>query len=142
MSTRPVRCIALIASAILAASCSTPPPPDPYAPRAVTETARWRVSRDGTALGHLLLLEIDDPTEPIRMYRAENTAGQWLGYLDANLGVYQRVPFEESEVFHGIYPMKEGLALLYEVDGPVDLTPVDRPAAAEASVHIPAREDR
>jgi hypothetical protein len=89
-----------------------------------------------------VLLEIDDPGAPIRMYRAENRAGQWLGYLDANLGVYQRVPFEDREVFRGVHTMEKGLALLYEVEDRVELIPVETGTATEAAIRFPAREDR
>ncbi|MDA0373103.1 MAG: hypothetical protein O2865_04920 [Planctomycetota bacterium] len=106
--------------------CSAPLRPDPLAPRAVREVARFEAcDHAGSALGRVLLLEIEDPVLPVRRYRVENVAGQWLGYLDANLGVHQRQPFEVDEVFLGVYPMEKGLALLYEVEGPVRLTPVE-----------------
>jgi len=130
-----------LASGLLCA-CAAPARPDPLAPRAVREVARFEAS-DPTdrPLGRVLLLEIDDPVMPIRRYRAENASGQWLGYLDGNLGVHQRQPFEVDEVFLGVYPMEKGLALLYEVEGPVRLTPVELDREAPAVV-LPPRQNR
>jgi hypothetical protein len=68
----------------------------------------------------------------LRYYRAENRGHQWLGYVDLDGRVFQRLPFEEHEVFLGIYPMEKGLALLYEVDRPVRVL-WERPGAREAS---------
>lgn len=137
--------LALTAAVLLGvAACSAPEPPDPFAPRAVHQRGRWAVSQDGRRLGEVVLLEIEDPAEPIRMYRAENSVGQWLGYLDADRRVFQRVPFEDREVFRGIYTMEKGLALLYEVEGAVELTPLEGPdgTATEAAIRFPPREDR
>ena len=50
----------------------------------------------------------------------------------------RRVPFQEEEESLGIYPMARGLAALYEVENPVDLTLLDRASASEAS--IPRRD--
>jgi hypothetical protein len=44
-------------------------------------------------------------------------------------------------VFLGIYPMEKGLALLYEVEGPVRLTPVELDREASAVV-LPPRQNR
>src|SRR5690606_34421882 len=70
---------ALVLLTIAAGACSAPRPADPFAPRAVHELGRWTVARDGEALGSVVLLEIEDPDQPMRMYRAENAVGQWLG---------------------------------------------------------------
>lgn len=122
--------------------CTAPARPDPLAPRTVREVARFDASDpSGHPLGRVLLLEIEDPVLPIRRYRVENAAGQWLGYLDANLGVHQRQPFEVDEVFLGVYPMEKGLALLYEVEGPVRLTPVELDRSAPAVELLP-RQNR
>jgi hypothetical protein len=138
---RTARVVSWLVSGLLLA-CVAPGQPDPLAPRAVREVARFESSDEaGRPLGRVLLLEIDDPVMPIRRYRVENVAGQWLGYLDANLGVHQRQPFEVEEVFLGIYPMEKGLALLYEVEGPVRLTPVELDREASAVV-LPPRQNR
>jgi hypothetical protein len=112
----------------------------------VRTAQRWEATLDGEVLGRVELLEIEDPVRPIRMYRAVTRSGQWLGYVDEQGRVFQRVPFEDREVFRGVYPMAEGLALLYEVDGKVGLAALapstaDRDAA-EATIRFPAREDR
>ena len=94
-------------------SCVAVPPPEDHAPRAVQEIERWGV-RDGERLvGRMLLLEIQDATEPVRMYQVQNERGQWLGYVDTEGRVFQRVPFSMTEEFRGIHPMQQGLALLY-----------------------------
>lgn len=135
--------VRILALPVLLAACSAPATDDPFAPRSVTENGRWTVQQDGETIGRVVLLEIDDPIEPILMYRAENDVGQWLGYVDAQGRVFQRVPFEDQERFRGIYPMEKGLALLYEVDGAVELIPIEASGApAEAAVRFPPREDR
>lgn len=129
----------LFVAALLVGACEAPPRPDPLGPRAVRSLDRWQVEWRGDVLGQVVLLEIEDPDEPVRLHRAENVAGQWLGFVDARRRVWQRVPFEETEVFRGMYTLEQGLAVLYEVDGPVELVPVE---AGEAPVAFPPREDR
>lgn len=138
---RPSRAVPWLVFGLLCA-CSAPQQPDPLAPRAVREVARFDAADPtGRPLGRVLLLEIDDPVMPIRRYRVENVSGQWLGFLDGNLGVHQRQPFEVEEVFLGVYPMEKGLALLYEVEGPVQLTPVELDREAPA-ILLPPRQNR
>ena len=50
--------------------------------------------------------------------------GVGIGWMKDEFDVLG-VPFQEREVFRGIYPMEKGLALLYEVSGPVELTPAE-----------------
>ncbi len=97
-------------------ACQQPSPiPDPYLPRPVAERGHYLVSSAGATIGRVVEIEILDPIWPERRYRVENMSRQWLGYIDAKGGVYKRVPFELREQFLGIYPMEEGLALLFEL---------------------------
>ena len=129
----PLFLAALAILSIATGGCSSPQPADPLAPRAVHELGRWTVAQDGAELGSVVLLEIEDPIEPMRMYRVENAVGQWLGYVDAQGRVFQRVPFEEREVFRGIHPMNEGIALLFDRPAAVDLLPAGEATATEAA---------
>ncbi|MCC6783971.1 MAG: hypothetical protein IT457_14095 [Planctomycetes bacterium] len=125
-----VRFAVLVVVALAASACSTPKP-GPLDPRPVHERESWAAEANGTPLGRVVLLEIDDPAGPVRLYRVENASGQWLGWVDVAGRVWQRVPFQADEQFLGVYPMEKGLALLYEVEVPVRLAPQpDGPAEA------------
>lgn len=104
---------------ILPGACRGGPPPSPGpTPRPVREVERWEVRRDRRAVGRLVLLEIPDPHGALRFYRVESPDGQWLGFVDLRGRVYQRVPFSTTEVYRGMYTMREALNLLLgERDG-------------------------
>ena len=105
-----------------------------YAARQVVEVNRWDVQHEGEDLGYLVLLEIRDPTGPIRFYRVENRGHQWVGHVALDGRFSRRVPFQEEEQDLGIYSMNNGLAVLYQVDEGAELSLVERGAASEASV--------
>lgn len=108
-------------------ACQQPfPTPDPYAPRIVEELGHYPVTFAGATIGHVVEIAIRDPIWPERRYRVENLSRQWLGFIDAKGGVYKQMPFEVREQFLGIYPMEEGLALLFDLREPptVDTTPL------------------
>lgn len=130
------RCITVISSVVVTlAACAHSRPPLEYGPRPVRELEQWRVQTGDEAIGRLVLLEIEDPRGDVRFYRAENAAGQWLGYIDTTGRVYQRVPFAMVEVFRGIHTMDKGLALLFEQSGDFEIVHLDRdgrPIAADA----------
>ncbi|MHC5064147.1 MAG: hypothetical protein ACYTG5_09250 [Planctomycetota bacterium] len=114
---------------LLFVACQQPEPvPDPYQPRAVELLAQYQVRAQGAVIGRVLEVEIKDPVWPETRYRVENLDRQWLGFIDAKGGVYKRVPFELEEKFLGIYPMEEGLALLFETEEPpaIDRKPVKK----------------
>ena len=114
---------------LLLCACQQPGSmPDPYLPRPVEELAQYSVTSAGATIGRVVEIEIHDPIWPERRYRVENMSRQWLGFIDAKGGVYKRVPFELREQFLGIYPMEEGLALLFELSEPpkVDTKPLPR----------------
>jgi len=114
-------------SCLLLCACQQPSPaPDPYQPRQVEEIAQYRVTSEGAMIGRVVEIAIRDPIWPEHRYRVENMSRQWLGYIDAKGGVYKNVPFEMREKFLGIYPMEEGLALLFELPEPpkVDTKPL------------------
>ena len=127
-----------IALAVLAAACHSPRRPGPLDPRGVAIVESWRAEIAGRALGRVVLLEIQDPAAPVRLYRVENESGQWLGWVDAQGRVWQRLPFEPDDVFRGVYPMEKGLSLLYEVQVPVRLVQ-ELEGATEAS-HVKTRD--
>ncbi|MBK8095657.1 MAG: hypothetical protein IPK26_01015 [Planctomycetes bacterium] len=130
--------VAVLPSTVLAVlvGCSTPPPdPQPeYAPRAVVELERWRIRSGGHVVGTLLRYEIQDPSGPLRFWRIENAHGQWLGHA-TDLGRFsRRVPFRDDEEDLGIWPMRAGVAQLFEASA-VDLEPV----ALDAVMHKSAK---
>lgn len=110
--------------AVLVACSAPPPPPQPaYAPRAVVELECWRIRAGGHPVGMLRRYEIQDPAGPLRFWRIENTHGQWLGHA-SDLGRFsRRVPFRDDEQDLGIWPMRAGVAQLFEASA-VDLEPV------------------
>ena len=135
-----VQITAFILLGLVACTHTTRPADDTadYAPREVVELERWLVQHEGVDLGFLVKLEIRDPAGPIEYYRVRNVGQQWLGHASMDLRFSRRVPFQEEEESLGIYPMARGLAALYEVENPVDLTLLDRASASEAS--IPRRD--
>lgn len=110
-----------------------------YAPREIVELDAWLVQHGGVDLGFLVKLEIRDPAGPIEFYRVLNVGRQWLGHATRDLRFSRRVPFQEEEEGLGMYPMRRGLAVLYQVEDPVDLTLLERASASEASI---LRRDR
>lgn len=122
-------------------ACAATHRPSPLDPRLVHELERWRVaSADGRDIGEVVLIQIDDPAEPVRLYRAENASGQWLGYVDEAGRVFQRLPFHETERFLGMYPMAEGLMLLFEETRPVAVHRLG--TSDERLPAAPGRDDR
>lgn len=112
---------ALVLSSLLLSSCvsTVTKGSPPVGPWPVLELERWNVHAGERFVGRLLLLEVQDQRSPVQIYQVQNAAGQWLGYLDAQGRVYQRVPFDMTERFRGIHSMEKGLALLYEERGPL-----------------------
>jgi hypothetical protein len=106
----------------------------PYVPRQVVVVTRWDVQHHGEDLGSLVLLEIRDPSGPIRFYRVVNRGGQWVGHVALDGRFSRRVPFQEDEEDLGIYSMNNGLAVLYQVDQGAELSLVERRGTSEASV--------
>lgn len=118
---------------LLTAACHTPPPaPVQFAPRPVVELERFSVTRGSERVGRLVHREIQDPAGPVRYWQVENAAGQWLGYIDAVGRVYRYEAFAEHESFVGMYPMEQGLRLLYGGDQALRVT-AEAGAAREAS---------
>ena len=105
-----------------------------YVPREVVEVTRWNVQHEGEDLGYLVLLEIRDPTGPIRFYRVENRGHQWVGHVALDGRFSRRVPFQEDEQDLGIYSMNNGLAALYQLDQGAELSLVEGGGTSEASV--------
>jgi hypothetical protein len=126
------RCLVLVAMVIVGA-CRSDPEPGPLDPRPVHTKQTWVAMVNGEVIGQVVLLEIEDPAGRVRFHRALNRSGQWLGYIDAQQRVFRREPFAEREVFVGVYPMDEGLALLYERAEPVQIVPLDEFEAREAA---------
>lgn len=119
--------------AVLTACSAPPPPPQPeYAPRPVVELERWRVRSGGHEVGVLHRYEIQDPSGPLRFWRIENARGQWLGHA-SDLGRFsRRVPFRDDEEDLGIWPMRAGVARLFDASA-VDLEPIALDAVLKKS---------
>jgi hypothetical protein len=126
--------LALLGAAACVSSHTHERPPD-YVPRQVVEIERYDVLQAGSVLGALLLLEIEDPSGPLRFWRVENRNGAWVGHATEVGRFSRRVPFRDDEQDLGIWPMRQGVARLLEVDGGVDLR--QAPVAAPASVRRP-----
>jgi hypothetical protein len=116
----------------LAACASSAPQPTPGAPIPVTEVARFEIRAGDRAVGNLVELRLEDPGQPQRFFRIENETGQWVGYASASGHFYRRVPFQDREQFVGMYPMQQGLARLYETEGPFEILPVAGAGARDA----------
>lgn len=126
---------------VLAAGChGGAAPVDPLAPRSVAELQRWRVEAGDLTVGFVVEKEIRDPAGPIRFFHVESPKGQWIGYVDAMGRVYRREVFATAERFVGMYPMEKALELLYDVAGPLRMTPAQLGRAPlEASMTDPDR---
>ena len=125
-----VGCTTLFAAACVSSS-SHERPPD-YVPRQVVELERYDVLHAGAVLGSVALLEIEDPSGPLRFWRIENRNGAWMGHATQVGRFSRRVPFRDDEQDLGLWPMRQGVARLFQVDGAVELrpAPVAAPAAA------------
>ncbi len=127
------RAVGFLFAAGLAAACETPaPPPDPLAPRPVVEKRSWQVEHEGRSLGRVAELEIQDPSGPVTRFHVETPGGQWVGWIDGQGRVYQRVPFEDDDVFRGVHSMEKAVALLYEVEPPLRLVLVEEGGAVSS----------
>jgi hypothetical protein len=121
----------LIFCALWAASCTAVAESD-WAPRPVREVEHWSVLAGDELVGRVVLLEIGE-SAPARFYQVQNQQGQWLGWVDAQGRVWQRVPFEMKEQFLGVHPMAKGLALLYAEERPLQLQAAPAGVAMEAA---------
>jgi hypothetical protein len=99
-------------------------PPIDLAPRPVVERSRFEVRHQGRVLGTLVELEIQDRDGPLRFWRVENRDGAWVGHATGQLRFSQRLPFRDDERDLGMWPLKQGVARLFEVDGEVALRPL------------------
>ena len=112
----------VLAITLLLCACQQPDRVlDPYEPRPVEVLAEYPVRAEGAVIGRVFEIEIRDPIWPQTRYRVENLDRQWLGFIDAKGGVYKLMPFQMEEKFLGIYPMEQGLALLFDVKEPPKL---------------------
>ena len=95
----------------------------------IHERGRYRVMQGERLLGYLIRLEVQD--EPY--FRVEGVEGRWVGNVDRHGRFVRSEPFRDDPRVLGMYPMDEGLALLFETDGPVRVLPLERAQAQEAS---------
>lgn len=109
--------------ALLAGGCqSTTKTVEPeYRPRQVVERNRWEVWSPDRQLGWLVELEILDPNGKLRFYRVENLRNQWVGHVTADGRFSRREPFRDDDVDLGLWPMRQGVAKLFEASGEVEL---------------------
>lgn len=109
------------------------------APYKIKKLEQWRVLSAGKHIGHLLLLEVRGGDQVLTYFRAETRAGQWVGRVGRDGRFYKNEPFRPVELGPrdlGLYSMHEGLALLYEVEGPITVTPMEgRGQLTEAAAH-------
>ncbi len=121
-------------------ACSETRQASPFDPRPVRELQQWEARVGDRVVGRVVAIEIEDPEHPEVYYQVRNVEGQWLGYVDGQLRVYQRVPFSMTELFRGAHPMEEGLALLYEEDDPIRLVPLDEAGRVDSGAAEAAAE--
>jgi hypothetical protein len=110
--------------------------PGPYK---VSELEEWRVLSANVPIGRLVLLEVRGREQVLTYFRAESSGGQWVGRVARYGRFFKNEPFRPIELGPrdlGLYTMNEGLALLYEVDGPIKVTPMEgRGQLTEAAAH-------
>ena len=125
--------------AVAAAGCGAGPSNalPPHAARPVRTLAQWRVLEQGSPAGRVVLLQIEDPSGPLRFYRVEDAQGRWLGHA-SDIGRFsRRVPFASEEEDLGVLPMARGVALLLEATVPVQLEPIVAEADARREPATP-----
>ena len=125
--------VLLLLPLVVPACVGSAPTSSPIGPWPVLELERWNVHAGERLVGRMLLLEVQDQRSPVQLYQVQNAAGQWLGYVDREGRVYQRVPFDMTERFRGSHSMEKGLALLYEENGPLRVAPEVRAVDAVAT---------
>ena len=110
--------------------------PGPYK---VSELEEWQVLAADAPIGRLVLLELRGREQVMTYFRAETTDGQWVGRVARYGRFFKNEPFRPIELGPrdlGLYTMREGLALLYEVEGPIKVTPMQgRGQLTEAAAH-------
>ena len=130
-----MRASLLFCVCLAAAGCVNAPSFDPAQPRRVDALHSWDVVDDQAVVGHLTLLRMDGPEERPSFYRVTNAHGQWLGFIDRQGRVYQRVPFAETELFRGMHPLPQALRILCGRNGDLRL----RDEGAEPDGEVVAR---
>ena len=112
---------------------TTTPRQDPVGPYRVIVKERFRVMQGERLLGHLIYVQVADQ----RYFRVEMPSGGWVGDIRKYGRLLKSVPFRDLPREIGVYPqIGEGLARLFEVDGPLRILPLDgegRPAEAAAN---------
>lgn len=113
-------------------------------PYKVTQLEQWQVLSAGKPIGRLLLVKVTGTDQVLTYFRAETSAGQWVGRVGRDGRFYKNEPFRPVELGPrdlGLYPMNQGLALLYEVEGPITVVPMKgRGRLTEAAAHQLLRE--
>lgn len=128
---RPLPCSLGLVALVALVACAAPPAPSPaFGPRPVREVEQWNVRAHGRPIGKLVLLQVEDVGRGFSFYQVRNEHGQWLGAIDRQGRVWQRVPFATTEVFRGAWPLARGVALLCEAAGEVEIVPEDGAAPA------------
>ncbi len=120
-----LRLLPALLLALSFAACGTTDQIGPLDARPVRTLERWTVHQGEQLLGQMYLLEIEDPRDSVRLYQVRNASDQRLGYMDTQGRVYKWELHKTEETFKGIYSQSEGLALLFEVEGSVDLRSTD-----------------
>lgn len=101
-------------------------------PRQVAEVARYEVRAGGRTIGVVLLLEIRDPSGPLRFWRIETRDGSWAGHATEQGRFSRRMPFQDEDVDLGIWPMAQGVAKVLDVSGSVQLVEAVAPEPTAA----------
>lgn len=119
----PVRLLPLLASCLGACVQTTTTVAPDVAPRHVTEVEAWTVVAAAEPCGRLVRLRVDDPKDPVELYRVENRHGQWVGWIDASGRVFRREPFQKDAVLVTTTTVAKGAAVLLNTSATVELLP-------------------
>lgn len=115
------RCVASVIPALLSACLSETTRSD-FEPWQGHDLARHAVfDAEGNRVGEVVHQRFTHGERSFERYEVRNAWAQPLGFIDVDGRVFQRQIFEEREVYRGMYPMDEGVALLLETESEVRL---------------------
>ena len=121
---------------VLVGCVSTTTPADPAGPYPVVEKERFRVVSGDKLLGHLIHREIDVRDQRLQYFRVERVGGGWAGNVDPGFRFFKCEPFRATPRELGVYSWEEGLGLLFETSGPLQILPMEGSGTAvEAAAH-------
>lgn len=102
----------------------------------MVELERFRVLDRDRLVGYLVLVELQRPGSPLRFYQVRTPGAGRVGRISLDGRFLRWEPFRDEPRDLGLFPMKQGLAHLFELDAPPIILPVEgRGQPTEASAH-------